>query len=180
MGVRALWFSADSGIDFDHSQYDNIVFLLLTLNKYLLVGFERQIIMFWKHRKKAIYFLRISWKAYFIQRFIIAPNWNHYEHLTMLWTYYDVMYICSICWGSKFAQGIPSVFSSFHPVIWSAISSLFPGDFIFFAKKPTTYLNHWNSETSWEVFNSLRSESGLWLRLKYLQIIMGHCTVKPA
>ena len=53
-------------VDFDHSQYINIVFLLLTLNKYFSVGCERQVIMFWKP-----YF-----KAYFIQQFIIAPNWN--------------------------------------------------------------------------------------------------------
>ena len=53
-------------VDFDHSQHINIVFLLLTLNKYLSVGCERQVIMFWKP-----YF-----KAYFIQQFIIAPNCN--------------------------------------------------------------------------------------------------------
>ena len=33
-------------VDFDHSQHINIVFLLLTLNKYLSVGCERQVIMF--------------------------------------------------------------------------------------------------------------------------------------
>ena len=53
-------------VDFDHSQHINRVFLLLTLNKYLSVGCERQVIMFWKP-----YF-----KAYFMQQFIIAPNWN--------------------------------------------------------------------------------------------------------
>ena len=51
---------------FDHSQHINIVFLLLTLNKYLSVWCERQVIMFWKP-----YF-----KAYFIQQFVTAPNWN--------------------------------------------------------------------------------------------------------
>ena len=33
-------------VDFDHSQLINVVFLLLTLNKYLSVGCERQVIMF--------------------------------------------------------------------------------------------------------------------------------------
>ena len=33
-------------VDFDHSQHINIVFLLLTLNKYLSVGCERQVMMF--------------------------------------------------------------------------------------------------------------------------------------
>ena len=53
-------------VDFDHSQHINIVFLLLTLNKYLSVGCERQVTMFWKP-----YF-----KAYFVQQFIIVPSWN--------------------------------------------------------------------------------------------------------
>ena len=53
-------------VDFDHSQHINIVFLLLTLNKCLSVGCERQVIMFSKP-----YF-----KVYFIMQFVIAPNWN--------------------------------------------------------------------------------------------------------
>ena len=53
-------------VDFDHSQQISIVFLVLTLNKYLPVGCERRAIMFWKP-----YF-----KVFFIQQFIIAPNWN--------------------------------------------------------------------------------------------------------
>ena len=53
-------------VDFDHSQHINIVFEILTLKKYLSVECERQVIMFWKP-----YF-----KAYFIQQFIIEPNWN--------------------------------------------------------------------------------------------------------
>ena len=32
--------------DFDHGQHNNIVFLLLTLSKHLLVGYERQVIIF--------------------------------------------------------------------------------------------------------------------------------------
>ena len=33
-------------VNFDHSQYINMVFLLLTLNKYFSVGCERQFTMF--------------------------------------------------------------------------------------------------------------------------------------
>ena len=59
--------SFDFNVDLDHSQHIiNIVFLLLTLSKYLSVGCERQVKKFWKP-----YF-----QAYFIQQFIIAPNWN--------------------------------------------------------------------------------------------------------
>ena len=65
--INTAWHRSSTFIvGFDHSQHINIVFLLLTLNKYLSVGCERQVIMFWKS-----YF-----KAYFIQQFIIAPNWN--------------------------------------------------------------------------------------------------------
>ena len=37
-------------VELDHSQHINIVFLLLTLNKHLSVGCERQVIIFWKSR----------------------------------------------------------------------------------------------------------------------------------
>ena len=43
--------------DFDHSQHVNIVFLLLTLNKCLLARCKRQVIMFWKHKKRYICFV---------------------------------------------------------------------------------------------------------------------------
>ena len=52
------------------------------------------------------------------------------EQMTILWIYYEHI---NICFSSKFALGIPSVFSSFLPVIWSAIASLFSRDLIFFA-----------------------------------------------
>ena len=56
-------------VDFDHSQHISIVFLLWTLKKYLPVGCERQVIMFWKPYSK----------AYFIQQFTIAANWNKFQ-----------------------------------------------------------------------------------------------------
>ena len=63
-------------VDFDHSQHINIVLLLLTLNKFLWTSHNVLKI------QKAIYLYRNErCKAYFIQRFIIAPNWNK------LWTY---------------------------------------------------------------------------------------------
>ena len=71
--------------------------------------------------QKAIYlFCTKSCKYSFIQEFIIASNWKK------LWTYDQ-------CFSSKFALGIPSVLSLFRSVIWSAISSLFARDLIFFA-----------------------------------------------
>ena len=38
-------------------QYLETAFLLLTLKKYLSVGCERQVIMFWKHKKRYICFI---------------------------------------------------------------------------------------------------------------------------
>ena len=60
---------------------------------------------------------------------------------TVLWT-------MNICFSSKFASRIPSVLSSFLHAIWLALSSLFPKHF-FCCIKMKTYLNHWNSETTW-------------------------------
>ena len=71
--------------------------------------------------QKAIYLFRNkSCKAYSIQWFIIALNWNK------LWSYNQRF-------SSKFALGIPSVLSLFYPVICSVMSSLFSRDLIFLA-----------------------------------------------
>ena len=75
-------------VDFDQSQYINIVFLLLTLNKYLSVGCESQVIMFWKHKKRHICFVTkvsspISFSDLSLHRIEI-----NYEQMAILWTYY--------------------------------------------------------------------------------------------
>ena len=66
-----------------HSWLINIVFLFLSLNKYLAVGCERQVIM---KTQKAISFV-LNKKSHFIQRFIVAPIRNK------LWTYDHTMNI---------------------------------------------------------------------------------------
>ena len=43
-------------VDFDHSQHNNMVFLLLTLNRYFSLGWERQVTMFWKPCSTAYFF----------------------------------------------------------------------------------------------------------------------------
>ena len=56
--INRAWHSSGVFIvNFDHNQHINIVFLFLTLNKYLL-GCERQVIMFWKHKKRHIFFVK--------------------------------------------------------------------------------------------------------------------------
>ena len=106
--------------DFDHSQHVNIVFLHLTLNKCLSSGCKRQVVMFCKHKNRYICFaLKVASHLSF-NNLIIAPNWKK------LWT-------DDQCFTCKSALGIPSVLSLFCSVIWSAISSLFARDLIFFA-----------------------------------------------
>ena len=94
--INTAWHSPGvSIVDSDHSQHINILFLLLTLNTDLSVECERQIIMLWKHR--AMYLFRSkSCKAYFIQWFIIASNWNKLwtdgHAMSILWTWYEHMF----------------------------------------------------------------------------------------
>ena len=118
-------------IDFDQSQYVNAVFILLTLNKYLSVGCERQVMMFWKHKKRYIYFVIKVFRSISFSDLSLHRIKLNYEHMIILWTYYE--HIMNICFSSKFFLETPSVLSSFPPVIWSAIPSLFPRDLIFFA-----------------------------------------------
>ena len=74
--INTAWHSSGVFVvDFKHSQHINIVFLLLTLNKCLSVGCERQVIIFWKHKKRYTCF--VIKVAMPIQSAIyLAPNWN--------------------------------------------------------------------------------------------------------
>ena len=117
-------------VDFDHSQHINILFLFLTLNKYFSVPFERQAIMFWKHKERLICFVikvarPISFSDLSMHRIEI-----NYEQMTILWTYYE--HSMNMCFSSKFALGIISVLSSFRAVFWSALLLLFPKELILF------------------------------------------------
>ena len=74
--LNTTWYRSGVFVaDFDQSQYISIVFLLLTLIKHLSVECERQVIVL-KTQKVTFLFGNKSCKAYFIQQFIIAPNWN--------------------------------------------------------------------------------------------------------
>ena len=130
-------------VDFDHSQHINYRFSTFNFEQVFVSRVRKKVIVFWKHKKRYV-FRKKSCKAYFIQWFIIEPNWNK------LWTNdHAYKHNMNICFSSKFALGIPSVLS-FRPVFWSALSLLFPRDLIFFCCiKPKTYLNNWNSETNW-------------------------------
>ena len=113
--INTAWHSSSVFIvDFDHSQHINVLFLLLTLNKCLSVGCERQVIMFWKHKKRLICFVikvarPISFSDLSLHRIEI-----NYEQMTILWTCYE--HNMNICFSSKFSLRIPSVLSSFRPV----------------------------------------------------------------
>ena len=124
--INTAWYSSGVFIaGFDHSQHISIVFRLLAFNKYLTVGCETSHNVL--KTPKAIYlFGNKSCKAYFILRFIIAPNWNKLwtndHNMNMLWTYFSAL---------NLLYGLRSLLSSFLPIIWSALSSLFPRDLIF-------------------------------------------------
>ena len=76
LNLNTTWYRSGVFVaDFDQSQYISIVFLLLTLIKHLSVECERQVIVL-KTQKVTFLFGNKSCKAYFIQQFIIAPNWN--------------------------------------------------------------------------------------------------------
>ena len=129
--INTAWHGCGVFIfDFDHSQHINIVFLFLTLNKYLTVGCERQVIMFWKHKKPYICFLiksPISFSG--LSLHLIEIN---YEHMTKLWTYNERMFQLWFCFRNL-------------KLIVIAISQKFN---LFCCIKPKTYLNYWNSETN--------------------------------
>ena len=128
--INKTWHSSGVfTVDFDHSQHIKIVFLLLTLNKYLSVGCERQVIMFWKHKKRHICFVKVARPILFSDLSLHRIEIN-YEQMTILWTDYE--HNMNIRFSSKFALRIPSVLSSFLPIFWSALSSLFPRNLIFF------------------------------------------------
>ena len=104
--MNTTWLSSGVFIvDFDHSQHINVVFLLLTLNTYLSVGYESQIIMFWKHKKQCICFVikvarPISFSDLLLHRIEV-----NYEQMTILWTCYEHnMNICFIwfIWKDEF------------------------------------------------------------------------------
>ena len=117
-------------VDFDHSLHINIVFLLLTLNKYLSLGCERQVMMFWKHKKRYICFIINIARPFSFSNSSLHRIELNYDHIRSILSYEHIM---DICFSSKFALAIPSEQSSFRLVIWSAISSLFLRDLIFFA-----------------------------------------------
>ena len=147
--INTAWHSSSVFIlDFDPTQHISIVFVLLILNKYMSVGCERQVIMFWKHKKCYICFvIKVARSVSFSDLSLHRIEIN-FEQMTMLWTYYE--HNINICFSSKFAPGIPSALSLFCSVFWSALSSLFPRDLIFLCCiKPKTNLNNWNSETNW-------------------------------
>ena len=74
--------------DFDQSQYINIMFLLLILNKNLSVGCERQVIMFWKHTKPHICFVIKFLRPISDSDLSLHPIEINFEQITILWTNY--------------------------------------------------------------------------------------------
>ena len=110
-----------------------------------------------KTQKVSYLFRNKSCKAYFIQRFIITPNLNKLWTYDQLKTYYE--HITNISFSSKFFQGIQSVLPSFRLVIWSALSSLFSRDLIFFLYQTENLFKSFKQRNKLQVFNPLRWQS---------------------
>ena len=122
MCLNTAWHDSSVFIvGFDHSKHISIVFLILTLNKYLSVGCKRRVIMLWKHKKRYICFIIKVARPISFSDSSLHRTEIHYEHNMKL------------CFSFKFPLGITSVLLLLGSVIWSAISSLFPRDLIFSA-----------------------------------------------
>ena len=91
-------------VDFDHSLHINIVFLLLALVKYLSIGFERQVIMFWKSKKRYNCFIVNVARPISFSNLSLHRIKTNYEHIKSILLY---EHIIEICFSSKFVLGIP-------------------------------------------------------------------------
>ena len=87
--LNTIWhYSGVFIIEFDQSQYINIVFLLLNLNKDLSVGSERQVIIFCKHEKRHICFVIKVARSISFSDLSLHQIEINYEQMTIPWTYY--------------------------------------------------------------------------------------------
>ena len=133
--TNTAWHSSGVFIDFDQSQHINIMFLLLTLNKYFSVECESQVI------NDIIKVVRpISFSDLWLHRIEV-----NYEQMTILSTCYE--HNMNICFSSKFDRNPKRIFIALS-YFWSALSSLFPRDFTFFLLYQTEnlfkLLEQWN------------------------------------
>ena len=97
-------------------------------------------------KQKARYlYVNKNWKAYFIQRFIIHRIEISNEHLI-----FDNTSALNLLYESEVI-----IVSSRYLICWIFRCWIIWSQNFFCCIKPKTYLNHWNSETNWQVFNSL-------------------------
>ena len=124
--IDKAWYSSGVFIvDFDHSEHISIMVLLLTLSKCLSIGCERQVIMFWKYKKRYICFvIKVARSISFSDLSLHRIEINH-EQMIILWTYYDHnMNICNSC---KFAPGIATFLGLlYHCYLLFAVSNRKP------------------------------------------------------
>ena len=81
--INTAWHRSSVFVaDFDLNQHVNIVFLLLTLNKHLSVGCEKQVMMFWKHKKQYICFVVKVESTLSFSNLSLHRIEKTYEHMT--------------------------------------------------------------------------------------------------
>ena len=143
--IDKAWYSSGVFIvDFDHSEHISIMVLLLTLSKCLSIGCERQVIMFWKHKKRYICFvIKVARSISFSDLSLHRIEINH-EQMTILWTYYDHnMNICNSC---KLAPGIATFLGLlYHRYLLFAVSNRKPIYIIETVKEIGRYLIHYGN-----------------------------------
>ena len=122
------------------------IFILLTLNKYLSVGCQMHVIMFWKHKMRYICFvIKVARPISFSD---LSLHWIeiNFKQMTMLWTYYE--HNINICFSSKFALAILSVLALFRSVFLIcsiiAISQRFNPFLLYQTENLFTSLKEWN------------------------------------
>ena len=97
--LNTTWYCSGVFIvDFDQSQYINIVFLFLTLNKHVSLRCKWQVILFWKHKKRRICFVINVARPISFSDLSLHQIEINYKQMTILWTYYRAV-------GSVFMVG---------------------------------------------------------------------------
>ena len=88
-------------VDFDQSHYINTTSLFLTFNKYLSVGCERYVKIFWKQKKPDICFLLKLGRPISFRDLSLYLTEINYEQMTILWTYYRALGSFFVVWETQ-------------------------------------------------------------------------------
>ena len=134
--INTAWHHSGAFIvDFDHTYHISIVFVLLTSNKYLSVGCEAEVLMFWKHKKRSLCFIVNVARPISFSNLSLHPiemPHKSFSQLNLLLVKVQLLWSCAhyfqcftgylnhvelfmshvpimdVCFNCKFALGVPS------------------------------------------------------------------------